>query len=109
MRELREEVGYVVAPEFLEGPVWERTAIFDFMEMPYHQHEVFFVLRVAPDAARVPTEWSEVERDMLDEVRWWAPAEVTAMNIEVFPERLGELLETVMPWDGVLRQLGEGG
>ncbi len=109
VRELREEVGYVVDPESLVGPVWERTAIFDFMDMPYRQHEVFFVARVEAGASRVPTEWSEVERDMLDEVRWWVPSEVTAMDIEVFPERLGELLETVMPWDGVLRQLGEGG
>jgi hypothetical protein len=32
--------------------------------------------------------------------------EIVGAEIEVFPNSLGEILATVLPWDGVLRHLG---
>jgi len=105
-REAAEETGYVLLPSELTGPVWERTAVFDFMERPYVQHEEFFVARVDATTARQESLWTDVEHDTLEAVAWLSVDEILASAIEVFPNALGGLLATVLPWDGVLRHLG---
>ena len=105
-REAAEETGYVLEPRELIGPVWERTAVFDFMERPYVQHEEFFVARVNAGTARQESLWTEVEHDTLEAVAWLGVEEIVGAEIEVFPSALGALLATVLPWDGELRHLG---
>lgn len=105
-REAREETGYVIAPEDLVGPVWERTAVFDFMERPYVQHEEFFVAHVDGGSVREEARWTPMERDTLEASAWMSVEDILASPIEVFPTVLGEALETVLPWDGELRHLG---
>ena len=105
-REAREETGYVLDPEDLTGPVWERTAVFDFMERPYVQHEEFFVARVGDRTPRQERLWTDVENDTLEAVAWLSAEEIRDSAIEVFPTTLGEALATVLPWDGELRHLG---
>ncbi len=105
-REAAEETGYVLEPRELIGPVWERTAVFDFMERPYVQHEEFFVARVDATTARQERLWTDVEHDTLEVIAWLGADEILASDIEIFPNALGELLATVIPWDGVLRHLG---
>lgn len=106
-RELLEETGYDVPVGALEGPVWERTALFDFKANPYVQHEQFFVARIDASGPMVDTAWTADERDTLDEQRWFTAAQVLSLDIEVFPTALGQLLPTVSPWDGRLRHLGQ--
>ena len=96
-REALEETGYDFPEAALVGPVWERTAVFDFMRSPYIQHEEFFVARVGDAVARRDLVWTEAERDTLEAVRWHTPDEVRDLAIEVFPLALGELLQTVLP------------
>ena len=105
-REVLEEAGYVVPTEALSGPGWERTAVFDFRRNPYIQHEHFFVARVSDAVARHPVVWTEAERDTLEGSGWHTVEEILGFDIEVFPLALGELLSTVLPWDGELRHLG---
>lgn len=105
-REAREETGYILEPNDLVGPVWERTAVFDFMERPYIQHEEFFVARVGEGTARQEQLWSDVERDTLEAIEWLSAQDLRDSVIEVFPTVLGEAIATVLPWDGVLRHLG---
>ena len=105
-REAGEETGYVIAPADLVGPVWERTAVFDFMERPYIQHEEFFVARVGAGTARQERLWTDVEHDTLETVAWLTIDEVGGALIEVFPGALAELLPSALAWDGVLRHLG---
>jgi len=105
-RELLEETGYDVPDSQLQGPVWERTAVFDFMEQPYVQHEQFFVARIDATGPTVERVLTDAELQTLDDLRWFTPAQVLSLDIEVFPTTLGRLLATVSPWDGTLRHLG---
>ena len=105
-REAGEETGYVIAPDDLIGPIWERTAVFDFMERPYVQHEEFFVARVGAGTARQERLWTDAEHDTLEAIAWLTIDEVGGSTIEVFPSALAELLPAALAWDGVLWNLG---
>ncbi len=106
-RELAEETGFAIAAEQLVGPVWERSALFDFMETPFVQHEEFFLSSLASDAVAGSVAWTVTEADTIDESRWFSLAELNDVTIEIFPNQLRELLTTVTPWNGQLRHLGE--
>ena len=109
VRELREETGVVVPVDALTGPVFTRSAIFDFYAARCRQDEELYVARVGADAFVGPdrSTWTSVELDVLDELRWWDLDELAAVEIEVFPEGLVELVRSVLPgWDGVTRHLG---
>ncbi|WP_430869130.1 NUDIX hydrolase [Demequina aurantiaca] len=106
-RELLEETGYALAADSLVGPVWERSAVFDFMQTPYVQHEVFFVATLGADAAPGDLAWTDAEVDAIDDTRWFSADDLASVEIEIFPSSLRELLSTVMPWDGLLRHLAE--
>lgn len=109
VRELREETGVVVAIDALVGPVFTRSAVFDFYAAHCRQDEELFVARVTADAFVGPdrSTWTTVELDVLDELRWWDLDELAGVEIEVFPEGLVELVRSVLPgWDGVTRHLG---
>ncbi len=108
-RELAEETGYVVEPGELIGPVWERTAYFDFKSRPYVQHEYFFVARL-PDAdvsPSGPSAWTADEAETIDEVAWLTRRQLEHASIEVFPEQLRESWDVFTGWDGKLISLGE--
>lgn len=109
VRELREETGVVVPVDALSGPVFTRSAIFDFYAARCRQDEELYVARVDADAFVGPdrSTWTSVELDVLDELRWWDLDELARVEIEVFPEGLVELVRSVLPgWDGVTRHLG---
>jgi len=108
VRELAEEAGYAVLPHELMGPLWERTAVFDFQEQPYVQHEVFFLAQVTAATPRVAPHWSAFEQEILDGTAWFFPAEVDRLETEVFPRGLGALVASALPWDGTTRDLGVG-
>jgi len=105
-REAREETGYTVPAETLTGPVWERTAVFDFMRNPYVQHEEFFLAKVSDAVEQRPAVWTEAEHDTIEGDGWHSVEDIRGFDIEVFPLALADLLSTVQPWDGILRHLG---
>src|SRR6266568_5482256 len=72
-RELSEETGLAVVD--LGRPVWVRTAEFGFLGRRYRQAETFFLVRVASHQVRTDG-WTQVERDSVDDYRWWSPAEL---------------------------------
>ena len=109
VRELHEETGITVRPDDLVGPVYTRQALFDFYARWCRQDEEFFVARV--HSAGLPAlsreQWTELEADVLDELRWWPVDELQSVHIEVFPAGLPNLVRAVLPgWDGVTRHLG---
>jgi len=111
VREVFEETGLRLDPADLEGPVWTRSAIFDFYRERCHQDEVFYLVRLTDQHTSRPLTrdgWTEVEQHLVDEMRWWTLPELRAVTIEVFPADLPDLLEPLLDgWDGRTRHLGE--
>lgn len=92
VRELAEETGLLVADV---GPEIARREF--ALVLPDGQRvwadERTFMLRVEPfDLSREG--WTELERDVLTEARWWSPAELTAPPEQVWPENLAALIAT---------------
>lgn len=111
VREVREETGIVLAPEDLVGPVALRSSVFDFFARHVRQDEEYFVARLdrAPGALDTAG-WTDVERAFMDGVAWLAPEEIAALDVEVFPTELPELLDWLADgWDGAVRRLGDAG
>ena len=109
VRELREETGVTLAEEALVGPVYTRSALFDFFARLCRQDEELFVARVR--SATLPPlshdRWTDLEADVLDELRWWPVDQLAAVDVEVFPAGLPDLVRAVLHgWDGVTRHLG---
>lgn len=109
VRELAEETGFVLETDELRGPVWTRTAVFDFASLPYSQTEDLFVANLADAEAHERAEaiWTAQEVEAIDEVSWLTFEQLTADPREVFPACLREPWEAFIEWDGVTRDLGE--
>jgi 8-oxo-dGTP pyrophosphatase MutT (NUDIX family) len=106
VREVREETGFVLGPDDLVGPVMTRSGIFAFLRETCRQDEEFFLARV-PHAEVDRGGWTDVERELLDEMRWMTPDELRSQSLEVFPVSLPEVVESLLDgWDGVVRHLG---
>lgn len=112
VREVREETGIVLDPQALVGPVLTRSAIFDFYAEHCRQDEEIFLARTgpehAPDTAAASRDgWTQVELDVLDELRWWDLDALSRVELEVFPEGLVDLVRPLLRgWDGTTRHLG---
>lgn len=97
-RELAEETGYLAGPDDLGGPVWVRR----HLGLLFDSRETFFVLRI--DRHEVDDSgWTEWERTVLAQYRWWSLAELEAATDSIFaPRRIAALLPAVLAgsWSG---------
>ncbi len=108
LREVAEETGLVLAPDSLVGPVFTRSAVFDFVFEHCRQDEAIFLARVAGDATFSRDGWTALESDLIEELRWFGLDELAQVEIEVFPSGLVDLLRPLLAgWDGVTRHLDE--
>ena len=114
VREVREETGLLLRPEDLVGPVFTRSAVFDFVAEHCRQDEDIYLARLDAGAAAEATAlsragWTDLERDVIDELRWWDLEDLAREELEVFPEGLAALVRSLLPgWDGRTRRLGLG-
>jgi len=111
VRELREETGVRLDPGELVGPVFTRSAIFDFYAEHCRQDEEIFVARTeAVDVVGLSRDgWTDIELDVLDELRWWDLDALDAVTDEVYPLGLARLVRGLLNgWDGKVRHLEEG-
>jgi 8-oxo-dGTP pyrophosphatase MutT (NUDIX family) len=111
VREVREETGIALDPAALVGPVCTRSAIFDFYRQHCRQDEVFYLARLTgpvPSGDQLSRDgWTDIEADVVDELRWWSLDDLAQVDIEVFPEALVDLVRPLLAgWDGVTRHLG---
>ncbi len=108
VRELAEETGLQVEAEALVGPVLRRTALFDFARRTVRQHEEFFLARLEAPEAIVQHGWTEIERQFMDEARWWELDELLGEAEQVFPVGLARIVSGLIGgWDGRLLELPE--
>ena len=61
--------------------------------------ERFFLIRGA-DGQVASDGWTDLERVVMGEHRWWSPVELRATVDQVWPEDLAEMLKRIGVWDG---------
>jgi 8-oxo-dGTP pyrophosphatase MutT (NUDIX family) len=107
VRELAEEIGLVVDPVALEGPVWFRRHVGPFAGVQIDSRETFFVLR---DVVHEVDPRGRTELELLGEEphRWWSVTDVAASGEEFAPAELADLLPELLagPWAGPPRFVG---
>ncbi len=100
-RELAEEIGLVVDPAALEGPVWLRRHVGPFAGVDVDSRETFFVLR---DVVHEVDPAGRTELELLGEEphRWWSVDEVAASAETFAPADLADRLPELLagPWTG---------
>ncbi|PWW23253.1 8-oxo-dGTP pyrophosphatase MutT (NUDIX family) [Geodermatophilus normandii] len=98
-RELAEEIGLVVDPAALEGPVWLRRHVGPFAGVDVDSRETFFVLR---DVVHEVDATGRTELELLGEEphRWWTTAEIAAADVGFAPRELADVLPELLagPW-----------
>ncbi|NEM07243.1 NUDIX domain-containing protein [Geodermatophilus normandii] len=98
-RELAEEIGLVVDPAALEGPVWFRRHVGPFAGVDVDSRETFFVLR---DVVHEVDATGRTELELLGEEphRWWTVAEIAAADVAFAPLELADVLPELLagPW-----------
>ena len=91
-REVLEETG--VRLTALHGPFERREIEFPFEGVTYRQEEHFYAARV-PGAEPDRAGWTEVERRIVVDHRWWSAAELRATADRFFPADLPDLVDTL--------------
>jgi len=91
-REVTEETGLDVGD--VGEPVLVRTVRFGFEGVVYDQVEHFFVVHVdVLDLGRIDeSRWTDEERRVVVEYRWWTVEELRTTTEQWFPEELVELM-----------------
>lgn len=108
LRELHEETGIRLVEEDLEGPVAYRSAEFDFLAVTARQDEWFFLARTRAVGELVDDGWTDLERDVIDEQRWWDLDEIEAAECEIYPRRLVDFARGWLSgWDGSVERIIE--
>jgi 8-oxo-dGTP pyrophosphatase MutT (NUDIX family) len=101
VRELAEEIGLVVTPDALEGPVWFRRHLTPWGAELVDSRETYFVLRdvdhQVDGAGRTAQELADDEPH-----RWWDLAQISLGTERFAPRTLADVLPAVLagPWTG---------
>jgi 8-oxo-dGTP pyrophosphatase MutT (NUDIX family) len=100
-RELVEEIGLVVDPAALEGPVWLRRAVAPLLGVPVDHRETYFAVRDVVHQIDVSGQ-TEIEAYEDQPHRWWSAAAIAASSEIFVPTELaGHLPELLRgPWSG---------
>jgi 8-oxo-dGTP pyrophosphatase MutT (NUDIX family) len=94
-RELREETGVVVAPAALGAPVAVCRGAWSFRGLPLYSVDWLFAFRTAafePD----DSEWSELERELHCDWRWWSSDDIDGAEEIILPDGLGPLVRDLV-------------
>ena len=93
-REIAEETGFQVKD--ISDVVW--TGALDFLDRkgrPWVQHEAFMIARCeGGEPSRAG--WDALEREFVDDIRWWTLAELSACREPIYPAGLVERLAGIL-------------
>ena len=106
-RELAEEIGLVVDPGALEGPVWLRRVVAPLLGVDLDHRETYFALRDVVHTVDVSGR-TEVEAYEDQPHRWWSVEEIRASDEQFVPVELADGLAGLLagPWTGPPRVVG---
>ena len=90
-RELAEEIGLLVDPAALEGPVWLRRVVAPLLGVPMDHRETYFALRDVVHEVDVSGQ-TELEAYEDQPHRWWSVEEIAASAETFVPPELAGLL-----------------
>jgi 8-oxo-dGTP pyrophosphatase MutT (NUDIX family) len=101
VRELGEELGLVVDPAALEGPVWFRRHVAPLLGEPIDARETYFALRGVVHDVDVSGQ-TELEAYEDQPHRWWSAEDIAASTETFAPRDLAGLLPALAagPWTG---------
>lgn len=89
-REVREETGiesFEIGPE-----LWYGSNVLTFKGERQNTLERFFCVR-SPTAVLGETNWTDIEKEVMRQHRWWEIADLITAADTIFPPRLGELVQ----------------
>lgn len=94
-REIREETG--IAQVRLGPVVWLREAVIPHMEtgellLFRERYVVAHCAGEAPDRAG----WDDLEKRLVDDIRWWTLADIMLSRETIYPEGLAQLLPEII-------------
>jgi len=92
-REIVEETGFL---DFELGPVvWRREGALPLLGETVWMDEHYLLART-PGGDPVRHGWQADERALIDDIRWWTLAELSATDEPVFPPGLADLLPDIL-------------
>ena len=95
MREAREEIGRTIR---LGPTVWYGEQVLHWNGAPTLFKETFVVAFL--DSSEVSkTGWSDIEKDVIKEMRWWTLEELVRTDETVYPAVMKELLPPILAGD----------
>ncbi|MGW0801899.1 NUDIX hydrolase [Nonomuraea sp. NPDC002799] len=97
-RELREELGHVVAPEELGPVVATSSGTWTVGGQSFFSHDSYFLLRVR-DLVVDTSGMDEEERAATDRFHWWTPSELATAGEKIVPQDAGELVARLVGGD----------
>jgi ADP-ribose pyrophosphatase YjhB (NUDIX family) len=93
VREALEETGL---RDIRLGPiVWHHDQVLQVRGEPVLFHESYIVAHTSTEALSFGG-WTDVEREVLKDARWWTAQEIAASSERIFPEILGEWLPDII-------------
>jgi 8-oxo-dGTP pyrophosphatase MutT (NUDIX family) len=95
VRELAEEIGLVVDPAELEGPVWLRRAVAPLVGRLVDARETYFLLRGVVHEVDVSGQ-TELEAVEDQPFRWWSVAEIASSAETFVPRELADALDRLL-------------
>jgi 8-oxo-dGTP pyrophosphatase MutT (NUDIX family) len=92
-REVHEETG--IGTVDLGPVVWRRESVLALAEGDVLFKESYLIGRCAGGEPRRDG-WNELERRLVDDIRWWTFDEILATDEPIYPERFAELLGEIV-------------
>ena len=104
LREIREETG--LANVTLGPAVWQDDHVIAIDGEPMAFRETYIVA-FAPTTTLVADGWTDLERDVIKDTRWFTVEEIMACPEQVYPEVLAEWLPDILAdrYPGALREI----